>query len=539
MAWNFWRNPEFVRHLRSELRRGRVTALVLIVIIVCTLTVLICWAPQKRRLETFRDIKDTYARDHAGAAPGSFEAQRIAKEEQAFHEWESSIRKDTSRNAFRALLFMQFGVLTFWSLLSCAQGISRERERGTWDFQRTTRMQSSELLVGKLFGEPIVGYFIVLCSMPISIALALEGRVGVSSILSAYSLMFIAGLFIGIAGLWLSSLFESRSRGIGLIGAFAMYAGFLGATGLAESPFSGLGALSPLTLLLRLTGRGGYTVMRSPTLFGMEVPWLLMSALLYATFGAWIVLMLARTLKKDLHEVRLLSYWEAVGCCAFLNFVLYATFNPAHDNSFQSATDFVTFMAGVNLLILFVLGLAMLTTPERLQAGERTAGRPFLVTDLLADDLPWPALLISGVVSYLLLIWGLYAWKEPFGFDRHTVAVSGVRFLVILVFATSDVLFIQWCKFTRLRAPLIKGVLLLCLYYAASAIVCAVLNVGSEMAAIDTANVLTPFAAFGAENHLLSVSTLFGVVLQLMVVAFMISAVRARVQQPKLIVAAA
>lgn len=516
MLWKFWLNPEFIRHRRAELRKGRAGAVAVIVAIVCFLTILSCWAV-------------------ARASYGGYGiSARISNDQLQFLNT-PNIREAAAVNAYRWLLMMQFGVLTFWSLLSGAQGISRERERGTWDFQRTTRMLPSELLVGKLLGEPVLAYFIVLCSLPVTIVLGLLGHISLLTILSAYFVILIAALFIGLAGLWLSSLFESRSRGIGLIGAFAMYAAFLGISGLANSEFSGLGAFSPLTTLFLLTGRMHPSVMWRPTLFGAAVPWLFMTTLLYMTFGGWLALMLVRVIKKDLNEVKLLSDLQAVGCCAFLNFVLYATFNPARNSDFPSANDFVTFMAAVNLLVLFVLGLAMLTSSERLQSEVRRSARSFL----FADGLQWPWLLISGLVSYLLLIWGLFAWKGFFGWDRHTVALSGIRFLVIVLFATSDVLFVQWCKLTRLRAPLLKGVLLLCLYYAASGIICGVLNVGSEQAAIETADVLTPFAAFGTDNHLLSTSTLFGIVLQLMAIGFLISAVRARVQQPKLVVATA
>ncbi|HJT68773.1 MAG TPA: ABC transporter permease [Terriglobales bacterium] len=537
MLWQLWQNPEFVRHQRAELRKGRALAVGVVVAIVLALTALVCWAQQKSKLETLRSVEFQYSYSQS-VGDEQIRAENAARKagiEQEIRDFEAQMPAATASNAYRALLWMQFGVLSFWSLLSCAQGVSRERERGTWDFQRTTRLLPSELLIGKLLGEPVLAYFIVLCALPLTVVLGFVGRIKFLDIVSGYFVILIAALFIGLAGLWLSSLFESKSRGIGLIGAIAMYAVFLGITGVSDSSFSGLAALSPLITILRVTGHQQFLQMPRPTLFGDALPWAVMTFLLYLTFGGWIVLMLLRTVKKDLGEVRLLSNWQAVGCCAFLNFVLYATFNPSRNDVFAGSTDFVAFIVAMNGLFLFFLGLTMLGTSERLQTENLSQTSSLLSV----GGLQWPWLLISGTVSYLLLIWGLFAWKGSFEFDRHVVATSALRFLVVLAFANSNVLFIQWCKLTRMRAPLLKGVLYLFLYYGAAGVICGVMSVGSNAAAIGTAMVLTPFAAFQTDHVLLSASTMFGIALQLTAIGFLISAVRGRVRQPQLAQAAA
>jgi hypothetical protein len=50
----FWRNPEFVRHRRSELRQTRALAVVVLVIVICVLVGLACWISQQRLLEATR-----------------------------------------------------------------------------------------------------------------------------------------------------------------------------------------------------------------------------------------------------------------------------------------------------------------------------------------------------------------------------------------------------------------------------------------------------------------------------------------------------
>jgi hypothetical protein len=175
-----------------------------------------------------------------------------------------------------------------------------------------------------------------------------------------------------------------------------------------------------------------------PTIFGGELSWLLMTMLLFVTFGAWLVLMLLRNLKKDFQEVLLLSRWQAVGCCAFLNFVLYALFNPTHEPQLSNGVDFARFMVAMNGFIIFFLGLTMLNSLERLEVADRASLR-----SLFSDHgLQWPWLLISAMVSDFLLIWGLFAWERVLGFAGRTLERAAISLLIVLIFITRDVLFI-------------------------------------------------------------------------------------------------
>jgi hypothetical protein len=147
--------------------------------------------------------------------------------------------------------------------------------------------------------------------------------------------------------------------------------------------------------------------------------------------------------------------------------------------------------------------------------------------------------MISAVVSYLLLIWGLYMWKGQIGFDGHLMAWGAVSMLIVLVFIIRDVLFIQWCKLTRLRSPLVKGVLFLGLYYVGAAVLYSVMDVTSHTAASGLAHVLTPIASFTYNSALVPASVLAGIVIQVMATAFLISAIRGRVQRVELLPAVA
>jgi hypothetical protein len=305
-----WRNPEFVRHLRANLRPARAITVAATVGVICALVWLGCYASEQSELASMRSATEQF----------HWSPERLAALEQR-------APVEVWLRFYRFMMYAQLGMLTFWSLLSCAQSISGERERRTWDFQRATRMGPGELLVGKLLGEPVVAYFIVVCCLPITASAAILGGAGWRNLASAYVLMISGALFIGLAGLWLSNLFDSRSRGIGLIGTFGIYL-LLGLATLLrnDTSFPGLAGFSPLAGMLPLLSNEVSAVDRANgiggTIFGALAPWPLISLLLYVTFGAWLVLVLLRTLKEDFDQANALSRWEVVGCAAFLGFTI-------------------------------------------------------------------------------------------------------------------------------------------------------------------------------------------------------------------------
>jgi len=427
---------------------------------------------------------------------------------------------------YRILMFAQLGILTFWSLFSCAQSISSERERKTWDFQRATRLSAGELLSGKLLGEPILAYFIVVCCLPIALLAGLLGRAGLRNIAEAYLLIISGAVFLGLAGLWLSSLFETRSRGAGLIGTFGLYlaCAFMGQA--REGNFPGIAALSPLAGFAPLFDKEAFFEL--PRLFGSPVPWVVLSLLLYLTFGAWLVLTLVRTVTKDYDQMRSLSRGQAVGCAAFLNFIAYAFYVP---RTLTTWDPFIKFMVAVNGLILFAMGLAMLTSSERLRVWWRT--RSTTRWALFAEDGPqWPWLVLSAGVGYGLMVWGLFAWKNELGFESEALKAGLVEFAVVLIFIARDITFIQWCRLTRMRAPVLKGVLFVGLYYVAAIVLSTVVGVYSETQGQNSYALLTPVGAFQTSpfSPHFSLEVFVGIGIQLAVIVLLEMAIMARLR---------
>jgi hypothetical protein len=189
------------------------------------------------------------------------------------------------------------------------------------------------------------------------------------------------------------------------------------------------------------------------------------------------------------------------------------------------------FAVAMNGLFLFLMGLATLTPQERLKVWRRTANKSALFAD---DGLPWPWLGMSAVVAYALMVWGLLAWNHTLPLESTTLQAAAIRLLLVLVFVTRDVLFLQWCMLTRLRQPVVKGVLFLALYYAAAAVVTGLAAVTSEHAARFALALLTPVQVFDPEIRGLAFPgmTYAGLLLQIGVIGVVLMAINSRLLRP-------
>ena len=517
----FWRNPEFVRHVRAELRPARAVTVAVVVLMVCVLIGLACWSEKESALQ----MADRNAHVLGG------EWIKFAQ-----HQHEDFFRQ--AWLLFCQWLFgLQAGLIPLWALFMCAQSVSGEREHKTWDFQRTTSLTSAELAIGKLLGEPVLAYFGALCALPVTFVAGLAARFSVWNILNAYMGLIACTLFMGACGLWLSILIENRSRSIGLVGTAGLYGLALSTYGFFGSWFPGLAAFSPFTNLYRILELQfrfqGYV---APRLFGHALPWLLMSLLLHASFGVWLALMVLRNLKRDYPEIRPLSRWRAVGCAAFLNFVFYALFST--HNALVKSDVLASFMVAINGVILFAIGLASLTPPERLKVWWRARSEG-TVGMFSEDGLPWPWLVLSAAVAYGLMVWGLLAWRFALDFHFWSLRMAGLQLAAVLVFVTRDILFIQWCTLTRLRQPVLKGFLFLCLYYAAAGVAVALSGISGDAAAMAALNLLTPAGVFQATfgwGHN-SASLYGGLALQVGVIGLILVAISNRLGRPSLVTA--
>jgi hypothetical protein len=243
--------------------------------------------------------------------------------------------------------------------------------------------------------------------------------------------------------------------------------------------------------------------------------------------------MILRNLKRDYSELRPLSRWQAVGCVGFINFIFYALFSWT--SSKLDSDELATFMVALNGAILFLIGLGSLTPQERLKVWWR--GRAEGTSSMFSEEgLPWPWLVLSAMVAYALMAWGLLTWRLSLDFHPRSLRAAALEMLVILIFITRDILFIQWCTLTRLRQPVLKGVLFLCLYYGSAGVVIALASVSGDAASVAALNLLTPFGVFDPRTEWghSAISTYIGMALQIGLIAAILVAIGNRLGRPSL-----
>src|SRR5712691_6588289 len=170
-----WRNPEFVRYVRADLRSWRGIAAT--VLTVCVLVAMACVAANPNATVTafFR----------------------------LYHQWLAGI---------------QFTLLFLWCVSACAQGVSGERMARTYDFWRTTRLTPAELTTGKIAGAPVMAYFVFACALPLSFGAGVLGGYRPDTLLLVYGTAILFAAFFSLVALWASMVAERTSAGaIGLL----------------------------------------------------------------------------------------------------------------------------------------------------------------------------------------------------------------------------------------------------------------------------------------------------------------------------------
>jgi ABC-type transport system involved in multi-copper enzyme maturation permease subunit len=458
----FWRNPLLILHVRSDLRPARAVTAAVVTLVVCTLIGMGCWSVN------------------------SYDPPRFWTE---FYGW---------------VLGAQFVLLGVWSAGTCGQAVARERELKTFDFLKTTRLTPAEIMVGKLLGAPIVAYFIVACTLPISIVAGLVGGFRPVAVFGSIVLLLAFNLFYSLVALLGSMLVEKSSSGAtGLLGLLAN----LFFLAFANSPFKGFTAISIVPALFSLYRVDMDLGQVSPTVFGMKVPCIILTLVLYALLGAWLVLMIVRNLKRDLPQIQLLSRWQCVGQVAFWNLLFYAFLDtqsimdftrrhPSPGSYPNHAYEIATFAVAWNAVFLFLIGLAALSPHEKLRiwwrkwkGGEASYFAP--------DGLPWPWLVLAAIIGYAMLAAEALGLRSAVRLGDWRLGFVALAFGAFLVFTTRDILFLQWCLLTRMKHPVMYGILFLLLYNAAVGLLGLVVSVFSSPTATKVLTLLTPYVLIG------------------------------------------
>jgi hypothetical protein len=84
----------------------------------------------------------------------------------------------------------------------------RRAQTKTFDFVRTTRLSPAELMVGYLFGAPLLGYFTIGISVVVSIVVGIREGIPSEVIAINYAQLIVLSLIAGLIGLAVSTLIE-------------------------------------------------------------------------------------------------------------------------------------------------------------------------------------------------------------------------------------------------------------------------------------------------------------------------------------------
>lgn len=410
-----WHNPEWVRHRRAILRPAPAIALIVIIWLLCALTAYVA------DLKTMIGI---------------------------------------------VILAHMIG-LPLWVGSTCGNSIMQERAFQTFDFWRTTRLTPGELVAGQLCGVPLMGILAVVSTFPIAL-LSIDTGVNPVNLALIYLMLTLFCVTIGTGSL-VFSMSATPFRGsrvlTWLIGFYVISSivAFANGTGMGY----GLSAMTPYPFLGDMLGSeagaftfsiANFSVSQATLLFGViPVPSFLLGIGLNLSLSGWFFLMLSRNIKKERYELRLLSRWQGVGLAVFITLLFHALGISSRSEYNPAASLIQQSLFLLTILILYLIGIIMLTPAERLRMWWQhwSSGH---ASYLHEEGFPWPWVVVTAGclagVTYLSTSVG--GWFSPALVWNLGLAA---------VFAIRDITFLQWCQCQNFKRPLFTGTLYLGLYY--------------------------------------------------------------------------
>ena len=410
-----WNNPEWVRHRRATLRPATAIAVVAVSWLLCALTVYVA------------DIKTMIG----------------------------------------IVILAHMVGLPLWVGSTCGNSIMQERAFQTFDFWRTTRLTSGELVAGQLCGVPIMGILAVGSTFPVAL-LSIDTGVNPVNLALIYVMLALFCVTVGTGSL-VFSMCATPFRGsrvlTWLIGFYLVSSivAFANGTGMGY----GLSVMTPFPFLGDMLGSEAgainfstsqFSISQSTVLFGViPVPSFLLGIAINLSFSGWFFLMLSRNIKKERHELRLLSRWQAIGFAVFITLLFHALGISSRLEENPAALMIQQSLFLLTVLILYLIGIIMLTPAERLRMWWQhwSSGH---ASYLHEDGFPWPwvvvtAVCLAGVTYFSASVGG---WFSPALLWNLGLAA---------VFAIRDMTFLQWCLCRSFKRPLFTGTLYLGLYY--------------------------------------------------------------------------
>jgi hypothetical protein len=387
------------------------------------------------------------------------------------------------------ILWIQAAILVIGGGIACIHAIQREKDQNTFDFQRLTRLSPMELTLGKLFGTPLMVFFVFLCFIPVAIVGAVAGHSSATIVLAAYVLLILGAIVYNSFAL-VMSLYLRRGTATWAILFFLFFIGVTSG-GNASSTFLALGSLSPFNAVSLAQqnswnlGQGfprfhidSFPVSFRDLFFGIPVHHALVLFIFYITILAWLIPAVARNIKRDPTNYELYTPSQALGFLCYLNFILFAFFRWNKPVGFGMPFDLFhpltpleaqSTLLSTNILLFLIFGFILLRNRNQFRRYLH-GGDPAPVARLETWPAPYLFLgaLIVGIAMILVIQWKRdpsLEWSLP-------VAIFRVAYFAFWLIC--DFLFLQWMNLRRGAHSLLMGVLYLGVYY-----VCAIIVISS------------------------------------------------------------
>lgn len=437
----FFNNPEMLRNARIQLRPGRAIAAV----VICAAISLTSWYSFKSRPLV--------------GYPFENESTRM----------------------FKFILMLQVVVLLIGAGIYELLSVHREKELNTFDYQRVTRLTAFELGVGKLFGTPVLTYFVVLCLMPIAVLGAIQGHAPILLVVEAYLI-----LFVGCVAFHALALLISMASGRGA-SAIAILP-FLILVAFTSGDFSGGASnwmfhqLNPFAATAIFESNAGPGV--KDLFFGFSVSHFIVLMAIYVTFTAWFMLAIVRNLKRDPSVYELYSPAQAFGFATFLNFLIVGFFN--WKSPVGEAIIFNGQVIGFKPLpplsverglidgsfwVFVLLGLVLLRNREQVRRRIRTLGES--AASLWAAFWPAPYLLAGVIIVGIAIFELIRVYRKPAP-DEWNWGLAALNIGFLALWVARDLLYLQWMGLRRTRRPLVAALLYLIVFYICTIVVLGV-----------------------------------------------------------------
>jgi ABC-type transport system involved in multi-copper enzyme maturation permease subunit len=143
---------------------------------------------------------------------------------------------------FQLLSRLQLVVLTFFAALAAASAVAHEKDRRTLELLLLTRLNNSELVLGKLLASILRVLMVLGAALPLFMMIALFGGVSAGQIGRVFAVtlatVLAAGSLGGLLALWREKTFQTLALTAMALGAW-IAAGEVLATGAFGAPFQG------------------------------------------------------------------------------------------------------------------------------------------------------------------------------------------------------------------------------------------------------------------------------------------------------------